>query len=127
MVLHRYSKVFWPAKVTKYSLVFNSLRLSGLPFLRGRLSDGDFSQETVVGVDDAVPGDGGGVDVQPDKGLPLLWGQGVGVAGLVGQAQLGQALHLDGGERPVAVAVGWHETAIERFRFLKVIEIIKGL
>ena len=84
------------------------------------MSDSDFSQETVVGVDDSVPGDGGGVDVQPYKGLPLFRGQGVGVAGLVGQAQLSQALHLDGGERPVPVAVGWYETAIERFRFLKV-------
>ena len=50
----------------------NSRRLSCFALFRRWLSDGDGPEEPVVCVDDPLPGDGGGVDVQVRELLLLF-------------------------------------------------------
>ncbi len=46
--------------------------LSGHPLLFRSLADGDAAQETVVGVDDALPADAGRIDVESGEATALL-------------------------------------------------------
>lgn len=64
--------------------------------LGGGQADVDLSQEAVAGIDDALPGDGLGVDVEADEAAALLGGELVG-GGLV-DAELLESLEEGSGE-----------------------------
>mmetsp|Transcript_44342 Transcript_44342/g.73591 ORF Transcript_44342/g.73591 Transcript_44342/m.73591 type:complete len:668 (-) Transcript_44342:90-2093(-) len=87
-------------------------RLAAAALLGGRLAHGHAAHVPVAGVDHALPGDGGGVDVQAREPAALLLGQRVRVRLI--NAQLGQPGEHGLGEGLLAVLARGHQPPEER-------------